>query len=130
MNINNTQLLWQLNFEGAWPTAVAFLGSGRKLAAANEAGQIYVWDLPETPPAFEAEKNSERKAPDHPPVRRLEGHTNGVSRLVGMCACSGNQIDSKPRSSAARASSAGFMASSVAKMNTPNFIGPSLQCRV
>ena len=51
----------------------------------------------------------------------------GVSRLVGTCMCSGNQIDSKPRSSAARASSAGFMASSVAKMNTPSFIVPSLR---
>jgi WD40 repeat protein len=82
MNINNPKLLWQLNFEGPWPTGIAFLGSGRRLAAANEGGQIYVWDLPETPPAFEAPKNSERKAPDHPPVRRLEGHTNGVARLV------------------------------------------------
>ena len=54
MNINNPKLLWQLNFEGSWPTGIAFLGSGRRLAAANEGGQIYVWDLPETPPAFEA----------------------------------------------------------------------------
>ena len=82
MNINNPKLLWQLNFEGPWPTGIAFLGSGRRLAAANEGGQIYVWDLPETPPAFEAPKNSERKAPDQPPVRRLEGHSNGVTRLV------------------------------------------------
>ncbi len=82
MNINNPKLLWQLNFEGPWPTGIAFLGSGRRLAAANEGGQIYVWDLPETPPAFEPPKNSERKAPDQPPVRRLEGHTNGVTRLV------------------------------------------------
>jgi WD40 repeat protein len=82
MNINNPKLLWQLNFEGAWPTAIAFLGSSRKLAAANQEGQIYVWDLPEAPPAFEAEKNSERKAPDHAPARRLEGHANGVARLV------------------------------------------------
>jgi WD40 repeat protein len=82
MNINNPKLLWQLNFEGPWPTGIAFLGSGRRLAAANEGGQIYIWDLPETPPAFEPPKNSERKAPDHAPVRRLEGHTNGVTRLV------------------------------------------------
>ncbi len=30
---------------------------------------------------------------------------NGVRRLVGMCVCSGTKSDSKPRSSAARASS-------------------------
>jgi len=83
MNINNPKLLWQLTFEGAWPTAVAFLGSSRKLAAANQDGQIFVWDLPEEPPMFEPEKkNSERKAPNHWPARRLVGHTNGVTRLI------------------------------------------------
>lgn len=82
MNINNPKLLWQLTFEGAWPTAVAFLDSSRKLAAANQEGQILVWDLPEEPPAFEADKKSERKAPNCWPVRRLDGHTNGVTRLV------------------------------------------------
>ncbi|HEX5102199.1 MAG TPA: hypothetical protein VFV87_00200 [Pirellulaceae bacterium] len=82
MNINNPKLLWQLNFEGPWPTGISFLGSGRRLAAANEGGLIYVWDLPETPPEFEPPKNSERKAPDHVPVRWLQGHTNGVTRLV------------------------------------------------
>jgi WD40 repeat protein len=83
MNINNPKLLWQLTFEGAWPTAVAFLGSSRKLAAANQEGQIFVWDLPDEPPAFEPEKkNSERKAPNHWPARRLDGHTNGVTRLL------------------------------------------------
>ena len=83
MNINNPKLLWQLTFEGAWPTAVAFLGNGRKLAAANQDGQIFVWDLPEEPPPFEPEKkNSERKAPNHWPARRLDGHSNGVTRLI------------------------------------------------
>lgn len=81
MNIDKPKLLWQLTFEGAWPMAVAFLGSGRRLAAANQEGQIYVWDLPESPPAFEA-KGNERQAPDQAPARRLEGHTNGVTRLV------------------------------------------------
>ena len=82
MNISNPKLLWQLTFEGAWPTAVAFLDSSRRLAAANQDGQIFVWDLPETPPVFEPEKNSDRKAPDQPPVRRLDGHTNGITRLI------------------------------------------------
>ena len=83
MNINNPKLLWQLTFEGAWPTAVAFVGNGRKLAAANQEGQIFIWDLPEEPPAFESDKkNGERKAPNHWPARRLDGHTNGVTRLI------------------------------------------------
>lgn len=82
MKIDNPKLLWQLTFEGNWPSAVAFLGSGRKLAAANQDGQMFVWDLPEQPPEkFEAEKNSERKAPNHAPARRLDGHTNGVTHL-------------------------------------------------
>jgi WD40 repeat protein len=81
MNVEKPKLLWQLTFEGAWPMAVAFLGSGRRLAAANQEGQIYVWDLPESPPAFES-KGGDRQAPDHAPVRRLDGHTNGVTRLV------------------------------------------------
>ena len=34
---------------------------------------------------------------------------NGVARLAGMCVCSGNQTDSKPRSSAARAQTSGRM---------------------
>ncbi len=83
LRIDNPKLLWQLTFEGAWPTAVAFLGSSRKLAAANQEGQIFIWDLPAEPPAFEPDKKSgERKAPNHWPVRRLDGHTNGVTRLI------------------------------------------------
>lgn len=84
MIIQNPKLLWQLTFEGAWPTAVAFLGSSRRMVAGNQAGQLYVWDLPETPAAFESPKNSERKAPDHAPGRRLEGHTGGISRLITL----------------------------------------------
>ena len=82
MKTDNPKLLWQLTFEGNWPSAIAFLGSSRKLVAANQDGQMFVWDLPEEPPEkFEVEKNSERKAPNHPPTRRLDGHTNGVTQL-------------------------------------------------
>lgn len=82
MKTDNPKLLWQLTFEGNWPSAIAFLGSSRKLVAANQDGQMYVWNLPEQPPEkFEVEKNSERKAPNHAPSRRLEGHTNGVTQL-------------------------------------------------
>lgn len=85
MKISDPQLCWQLTFEGAWPTAVTFLGSHRHLGAANEAGQIYLWDLPESPPNKEDEASAlrkDREAPDHAPVRRLEGHTNSVTRLI------------------------------------------------
>src|SRR5881392_3956959 len=43
-----------------------------------------------------------------------------------MCVCSGNQSDSKPRSSTSLASAAGSTASSVGNIAMPNFIlGPS-----
>lgn len=76
------KLRFQLTFEGPWPTAVAFLGSGRRLAAANQLGHIFLWDLPATPPTFDAKTGKERQAPDVPPVRRLDGHQNEVTRLA------------------------------------------------
>jgi WD40 repeat protein len=60
----------ELAFEGAWTTSVAFLGSGRRLAAGNRAGVLLVWDLPEQP-------TKEPTAPS----RKLEGHTNTINRL-------------------------------------------------
>ena len=79
----NPSLQYQLTFEGLWPSAVSFLDSSRKLAAGNQKGEIYVWELPETPPELseEEKKNKERKAPNLNPVRRLEGHTNAISWL-------------------------------------------------
>lgn len=62
--------------------AVAFLDSGRRLVAGNQEGRLLIWDLPETPPAFESPKNSFRTAPSTPPSKLLQGHTNGVSRLT------------------------------------------------
>lgn len=84
-------LWWQLIFEGAWPMGVAFL-SDRRLAAANEKGEIYVWRLPEEPDpaAIAALKEKKgggersRTAPSLHPYRRLDGHTNGVTRLVAL----------------------------------------------
>src|SRR4051794_24515831 len=52
------------------------------------------------------------------------GH--GVRRSAGICVCSGSQSDSKPRSSAALASSVTLMVYSVGKIVTPNFTAPSL----
>ena len=62
-------LRYQLTFEGSWPTAVAFLGSGRRLAAANQIGNIFVWELPEAPPAFKPDP----KAPTGTGSRRTSG---------------------------------------------------------
>ncbi|GIW80250.1 MAG: hypothetical protein KatS3mg105_2057 [Gemmatales bacterium] len=67
---NKVQLLCDLTFEGAWPTTVAFLGSSRRLAAGNRDGQLFIWELPD----------KQTKEPP-PPVRFLQGHTNGITRL-------------------------------------------------
>lgn len=76
------KLRYQLTFEGSWPTSVAFLGSGRRLAAGNQLGQIFVWELPEKPPEFKAEPKGDRQAPNVWPVRRLDGHDNEISGLA------------------------------------------------
>ena len=77
-----SKLTYQLTFEGRWPTAVAWLDSGRRLAAGNQVGQIYIWELPETPPELEKGASKERIAPNVFPVRRLDGHTNEITRLL------------------------------------------------
>ena len=81
------KLRYQLTFEasGAWPTSVVFLGSGRRLAAGNQLGQIFLWELPEKPPEFKADpkgSDRERLAANIWPMRRLDGHSNEISRLV------------------------------------------------
>ncbi|MCU0876682.1 MAG: hypothetical protein MUF06_02680 [Pirellulaceae bacterium] len=92
MEINNPRHLWQLKFEGEWPTSVAFLGDRRRIAAGNRAGQIFVWELPETPPVPVKHENEEKEPapPDCPPVRRLDGHANSVTHLV--CAPDGKTL--------------------------------------
>jgi len=77
--------VWKLPFEGAWPTSVAFLGSHRRLAAANQDGTILVWDLPEAPVAtkLKDEQGKEVDGFETPaPVRKLDGHVNSVQRLL------------------------------------------------
>ena len=78
------KLLYRLTFEGSWPTAVAFLDSPRQVAAGNQDGQLYVWNLPETPPENPPKRvgGQPPDAPDVPPARRLDGHTNAISRLL------------------------------------------------
>lgn len=84
MQINKPIHRWQLSLEGEWPTSVAFLGDSRHVAAGNRAGQIYVWELPENPPKPErkdGKDKTEDRPPDFAPVRRLDGHTNGITHL-------------------------------------------------
>jgi WD40 repeat protein len=69
-NFEKAVLAWNLPWDADWITAVAFCGN-RRLAAGNNLGQILLWDL--------AEKAG-GTAP--PPVRRLDGHTNVISRLL------------------------------------------------
>jgi hypothetical protein len=70
MNFDKATLAWSLPWDADWVSAVTFLGPTRRLAAGNPQGQILLWDLPE--------KASE---PTPAPYRRLNGHTNAISRL-------------------------------------------------
>src|SRR5262245_355072 len=71
-SFDKAALAWSLPWDADWVTAVCFAGpAGRKLFAGNNLGQILSWDLPEKPggtvPA---------------PQRRLDGHSNAISRLL------------------------------------------------
>jgi len=68
---NKASQVWTLAWDADWVTAVSFLGPTRKLAAGNNRGEILLWDLRPNPGG---------SAPA--PVRKLEGHTNAISRLV------------------------------------------------
>jgi len=75
----------QFLFGPHWPTSVALL-AGDKLAAGDQSGRIFVWDLAAEPvqAAAGAKPGGSGKpsAPDAPPIRMLIGHTNGIARLV------------------------------------------------
>lgn len=68
-HVDKNALAWSLPWEDDWVTAVAFLGN-TKLAAGNEQGAILVWDLPE---------KTGGAAPL--PTRKLDGHSNGITKL-------------------------------------------------
>src|SRR5207302_63649 len=70
-NFDKAAPAWSLTWDADWVTAVCFLGPTRRVAAGNNLGQILVWDLPEKP-----------GVPAPNPLRRLDGHTNVISRLV------------------------------------------------
>jgi WD40 repeat protein len=70
-HFDKAALAWTLPWDADWVTTVTFLGPSRRLAAGNNLGQILVWDLPEKPGGSPPV-----------PIRRLDGHTNVVSRLL------------------------------------------------
>jgi WD40 repeat protein len=71
VNFEKTTLAWTLPWDADWVTAATFVGNTRRVAAGNNLGQIVVWDLP-----------AEAGDPAPTPCRRLDGHTNVISRLV------------------------------------------------
>jgi WD40 repeat protein len=79
------QLLYQLTFEGLWPSSVCFLDSWQRVVAGNQEGKLYVWELPETPPEApppQREGDKSQRAANVWPRRQLVGHENCVSKLL------------------------------------------------
>lgn len=66
----DAKLLCTLPWDADWVTAVQFVGNNR-VAAGNKLGDILVWNLPDA---------ADAKAP--PPVIRLAGHTNEITRML------------------------------------------------
>jgi WD40 repeat protein len=71
INFDNAALAWTLPWDADWVTAIVFVGSTRRLAAGNKLGQILLWELPD-----------KSGGPAPMPIRRLDGHTNFITRLV------------------------------------------------
>src|SRR5262245_45596038 len=90
MTFDNATLAWTLPWDADWVSAVSFIGSSRRLAAGNNLGEILVWDLPEKPERLpeKPEKTGAKKASAEQlgapalPARRLDGHTNVISKLL------------------------------------------------
>jgi WD40 repeat protein len=70
ISFDRATLAWALPWDADWVSAVTFLGPTRRVAAGNPLGQIVVWDLPE-----------KVGDPLPAPCRRLDGHTNAITRL-------------------------------------------------
>lgn len=71
INFDKAAQAWTLPWDADWVTSVCFLGSSRKVAAGNNLGQILLWDLPD-----------KAGDPAPKPIRRLDGHSNVISRLI------------------------------------------------
>jgi WD40 repeat protein len=70
VDFGKAALAWSLPWDADWVTAVCFPGPTGRLAAGNNLGQILLWELP-----------AEAGTPAPSPVRRLDGHTNAITRL-------------------------------------------------
>jgi WD40 repeat protein len=70
MAFEKSKLVWELQWDADWVTAVQFLGDSRRVVAGNRLGQMMEWQLPE---------KLEGDAPT--PLRQLTGHTNAITRL-------------------------------------------------
>jgi WD40 repeat protein len=85
MKIDKPTQQWELAFNGDWATSVAFVGNN-KIVAGNRTGDIYVWQIPDEVPKDEDEgEKDEKKKDGFPnvfPVRKLVGHTNGITQLL------------------------------------------------
>ena len=68
--IDKAALAWTLPWDADWVTAVTFVGNQRVIAG-NNLGQIAMWEIPE---------NASDPAPK--PVRRFDGHSNAITRLL------------------------------------------------
>jgi WD40 repeat protein len=83
-DFTSAKLTNHLTFEGNWPSTVAFIDNTR-LVAGNLDGKLFLWDLaqPAVELSEEEQKQSEIKdrQPNIHPLRRLDGHTNGITRL-------------------------------------------------
>ena len=70
-DFSKAAVAWTLPWDADWVTAVTFLGPTRTIAAGNNLGEILLWELPD-----------KTGAPAPMPLRRLDGHTNAITRLL------------------------------------------------
>ncbi len=80
-NPSKPKLRYQLMFEGRGRRRSRSSGRAGSPPETNSV-RSSSGNLPEKPPEFKVEPKSERQAPNVWPVRRLDGHTNEISRLV------------------------------------------------
>lgn len=70
-SFDKAALVWTLPWDADWISAISFIGSTRRIAAGNNRGEILMWELPD-----------KAGVPAPAPVRKLDGHTNVVTRLL------------------------------------------------
>ena len=91
VNFEKATLLWSLPWDADWISAVSFVGA-KHIAAGNNLGEIFLWELPEKPepapePADKSKSSSADKTerPLHSapsPARQFVGHSNVINRLL------------------------------------------------